>query len=263
VRGRKRFIKEVEMSMAPEPGAGRAPDWRGLAEHEKYDRFSHDTPGGWWDRDGVVGGLHVLNRARVAYFKEKLGSFQGKRMLDVGCGGGILSESLAREGAHVVAVDPSEASLSQAREHARAEDLSIEYRSGFAEALDFNEEFDAVFAVDVLEHVQDLEATLRACARALRPGGFFGFLTHNQTLEAFTFLIWQQEYLQRVMPKGAHDFHKFITPEAMRAALERAGLAPVEIRGLSRAGSGATYVIQVSDDVSVSYLGFATRPAQR
>ncbi len=248
------------MSGTMEPSQGRAPDWRGLEEHQKYDRFSRETPGGWWDLGGVVGGLHVLNRARVAYFREKLGSFQGKRMLDVGCGGGILSESLAREGAQVVAVDPSEASLTQAREHARSEGLAIEYRSGFAEEIGFHDEFDAVFAVDVLEHVQDLEATLGACARALKPGGFFGFLTHNQTLEAFTFLIWEQEYRQRVMPKGAHDFHKFITPEALRAALERAGMQPGEVRGLSRQGSGATYSIVVSDDASVSYLGFATRP---
>src|SRR5262245_27596485 len=212
------------MSGTMEPTAGGAPDWRGLAEHEKYDHFSREAPGGWWDQSGLVGGLHVLNRARVAYFREKLGVFQGKRMLDVGCGGGILAESLAREGARVVAVDPSEASLSQAREHARAQGLSIDYRAGFAEDLDLREEFDAVFAVDVLEHVQDLEATLRACARAFRPDGFFGFLTQNQTLEAFRFLIWEQEYRQRVMPKGAHDFHKFITPEAMRSALRRAGL---------------------------------------
>lgn len=251
------------MSGTREPTKGPAPDWRGLQEHQKYDRFSRETPGGWWDLGGVVGGLHVLNRARVAYFREKLGTFRHKRMLDVGCGGGILSESLAREGASVVAVDPSEASLAQAKEHARTENLAIEYRAGFAEEMGFHEEFDAVFAVDVLEHVQDLDTTLRACAWALKPGGFFGFLTHNQTLEAFTFLIWEQEYRQRVMPKGAHDFHKFITPEALRSALQRAELEPGEIRGLSRQGSGATYTIEVSDDVSISYLGCATRPRGR
>ncbi len=251
------------MSGTMEPTQGPAPDWRGMEEHQKYDRFSRETPGGWWDLDGVVGGLHVLNRARVAWFRDKLGSFQGKRMLDVGCGGGILSESLAREGAVVVAVDPSEASLAQAKEHAHTEGLSIDYRAGFAEAIGFDEEFDAVFAVDVLEHVQDLEVTLLACAQALKSGGFFGFLTHNQTLEAFTFLIWEQEYRQRVMPKGAHDFHKFITPEAMQAALLRAGLQPGEIRGLSRQGSGPTRSIVVSDDMSVSYLGFATKPNGR
>lgn len=251
------------MSGTMEPEEGRAPDWRGMAEHEKYDHFSRETPGGWWDQDGVVSGLHVLNRARVAYFREKLGSLRGKRVLDVGCGGGILAESLAHEGAQVVAVDPSEASLAQAREHARPERLSIDYRLGFAETLDFQEEFDAVFAVDVLEHVRDLEATLSACAAALKPDGFFGFLTHNQTLEAFNFLIWEQEYRLGTMPKGAHDFHKFITPEALCAAMRRAGMEPREIRGLSRRGIGGTYSIQVSDDVSISYLGWATRPKGR
>ena len=239
---------------------GKAPDWRGIADHEKYERFASETPEGWWDLHGTVGGLHVLNNARVAYFRDKMGGFAGKRVLDVGCGGGILSESLAREGALVVAVDPSPASIRVAREHALSTGLRIDYRVGFAERMDFLEEFDAVFAVDVLEHVEDLSASIFACARALKPGGSFGFLTHNQTLEAFTFMIWEQEYRQRVMPKGAHDFHKFITPEAMRAVLERAGLNNVDFRGLSRSGSGESYSIQVSDDVSISYLGYALKP---
>jgi 2-polyprenyl-6-hydroxyphenyl methylase/3-demethylubiquinone-9 3-methyltransferase len=232
-----------------------------MADHEKYERFATETPEGWWDLRGTVGGLHVLNRARVAYFQEKMGGFAGKKVLDVGCGGGILSESLAGGGAMVVAVDPSPASIRIAREHAHSAGLQIDYRVGFAEAMDFRDEFDAVFAVDVLEHVEDLSASIFACARALKPGGFFGFLTHNQTLEAFTFMIWEQEYRQRVMPKGAHDFHKFITPEAMRAVLERAGLKDVDFRGLSRSGSGEFYSIQVSDDVSISYLGYALKPS--
>jgi len=237
-----------------------APDWRGLKDHEKYERFAREIPGGWWDLTGPVGGLHVLNRARVAYFREKTGGFAGRRVLDVGCGGGILSESLAAEGARVVAVDPSPASIQAAKEHARAAGLDIDYRLGFAEAMDFREEFDAVFAVDVLEHVEDLSASMFTCALALAPGGFFGFLTHNQTLEAFTFMIWEQEYRQRVMPKGAHDFHKFITPEALRSVLERVGLVLSEFRGLSRSGSGDSYTIQVSDDLSISYLGYAMKP---
>ena len=241
---------------------GKAPDWRGLADSEKYERFAREAPEGWWDLRGVVGGLHVLNRARVAYFKEKLGSLAGKRVLDVGCGGGILSESLAEMGAGVVAVDPSPASIDVARRHADSRGLAIDYQVGFAEAMDFQEEFDAVFAVDVLEHVEDLSASLGTCARALKPGGWFGFLTHNQTLEAFTFMIWEQEYRRRVMPKGAHDFHKFITPEAMQSALASVGLVDMEFRGLSRSGEGESYAIVVSDDVSVSYLGCARKRAE-
>jgi 2-polyprenyl-6-hydroxyphenyl methylase/3-demethylubiquinone-9 3-methyltransferase len=241
---------------APPP----APDWRGLSEPARYDRLVADHPDAWWDLKGPMGGLHVLNRARVAYFRDKLGGFGGKRVLDVGCGGGIFAESAAGEGARVVAVDPSEASIREAAAHARSEGLSIDYRVGFAENLRFDSEFDAVFAVDVLEHVEDLAATLGACARALVRGGFFGFLTHNQTLEAFAFLIWRQEYVERVMPKGAHDFHKFLTPEALGAALQAAGLTLEEIRGLTRSGSGETYEIAVSDDLSISYLGYARRP---
>jgi 2-polyprenyl-6-hydroxyphenyl methylase/3-demethylubiquinone-9 3-methyltransferase len=233
-----------------------APDWRGIPEFQKYERFVEEVPGGWWDLRGPLGGLHVLNRARVAYFREKMGGIAGRRILDVGCGGGIFSESLAAEGAEVVGIDPSENSIRVAREHAAAQGLPIEYRVGFAEGLDLRREFDAVFAVDVLEHVADLAATLAGCARALRPSGLFGFLTHNQTLEAFRFLIWQQEYVEKLMPKGAHDFHKFITPEALAAALARAGIGLVETRGLSRTGEGETYEITLSDDPSISYLGY-------
>lgn len=234
-----------------------APDWRGLPDFEKYDRLVEEIPDGWWDLRSPLGGLHALNRARVAYFREKLGGFAGKRILDVGCGGGIFAESLAGDDALVVGIDPSSASIRVAREHAASRNLPIDYRSGFAERLGFEREFDAVFAVDVLEHVEDLTATLAACSRALKPGGFFGFLTHNQTLEAFRFLIWEQEYVERSMPKGAHDFHKFLAPEALAAALRGAGMNLVEVRGLSRAGSGASYEITLSDDLSISYLGFA------
>lgn len=234
-----------------------APDLRGLPDFEKYDRLVEENPGGWWDLRSPLGGLHALNRARVAYFREKLGGFAGKRILDVGCGGGIFAESLAGDDARVVGVDPSSASIRVAREHAASQNLPIDYREGFAEKLGFKREFDAVFAVDVLEHVEDLEATLSACSRALKPGGFFGFLTHNQTLEAFRFLIWEQEYVERSMPKGAHDFHKFLTPEALASALRGAGLSLAEVRGLSRTGRGESYDISLSDDLSISYLGFA------
>jgi 2-polyprenyl-6-hydroxyphenyl methylase/3-demethylubiquinone-9 3-methyltransferase len=247
--------------MSKEPGSapGTPPDWRGLADHVKYDQFAGESPEGWWDLKGPLAGLHVLNRARIVYFREKMGGFDGKRILDVGCGGGILSESLASEGAKVVAVDPSPASIEVAREHARRGGLSIDFRVGFAEKIDLREEFDIVFAVDVLEHVENLGASIAACAGALKPGGFFGFLTHNQTLEAFTFMIWEQEYQRKVMPKGAHDFHKFITPQAMRALLEQFGMEGVEVRGLTRSGSGESYSIQVSDDTSISYLGYARK----
>ncbi len=163
------------------------------------------------------------------------------------------------EGASVVGVDPSAASIEVARGHARRAGFSIDFRVGFAEKIGFREEFDIVFAVDVLEHVEDLAASIDACARALKPGGFFGFLTHNQTLEAFTFMIWEQEYQRRVMPKGAHDFHKFITPQSLRGLLEQAGMEDFEVRGLTRSGSGESYSIQVSDDISISYLGCARK----
>jgi 2-polyprenyl-6-hydroxyphenyl methylase / 3-demethylubiquinone-9 3-methyltransferase len=238
--------------------SGSLPRLGGLPERAKYERLVEQTPGVWWSDTGPFAGLHQLNAIRAEYFRRAFGSFAGKRVLDVGCGGGILSESLAREGAVVTGVDPSEKSIAVAREHAAQAGLAIDYRVGTGEdlAASFTEPFDLVFAVDVLEHVDDLDRTLAAIATVLAPGGGFGFLTHNRTIAAFLQVIWEEEYVQLTMPEGFHDFARFVTPAELSGLLARHGMVVQEMKGLSRASDGSRSLI---DDTAVTYIGWALR----
>lgn len=231
----------------------------GLSEPAKYERLVERAPGVWWSEEGPFAGLHQLNAVRVEYFRDAFGGFGGKRVLDVGSGGGILSESLAREGAVVTGVDPSEKSLAVARDHAAQGGLSIEYIRGTAEDLTgtgIEGTFDLVFAVDVLEHVDDLDRALAAIATVLAPGGGLGFLTHNRTLAAFLRLIWEEEYVEHTMPEGFHDFGRFITPEDLTAHLTRHAMVVQDLKGLERAADGSR---SLSDDTTVTYIGWALR----
>jgi len=229
------------------------PPLRGLSEPEKYERLVERAPEIWWSDTGPFVGLHELNVVRVDYFRRVFGGFAEKRVLDIGCGGGILAEALAREGAIVTGIDPSERSLAAARAHAREASLSIEYRVGTAEAVDGR--FDLVFAVDVLEHVDDVSGTLAAITRVLAPGGGVGFLTHNRTPAAFLDLIWEEEYVRHSMPEGFHEFARFITPDELRGLFQRHGIIVQEVKGIARAGG--TRVL--TDTTDVTYLGWAQK----
>jgi 2-polyprenyl-6-hydroxyphenyl methylase/3-demethylubiquinone-9 3-methyltransferase len=231
----------------------------GLAEPAKYERLVERAPDVWWSDAGPFVGLHQLNGIRVDYFRRVFGMFAGKRVLDVGCGGGILSEALAREGAAVTGVDPSEKSIAVARAHAAQAGLAIDYRVASGEDLgasSFAEGFDLVFAVDVLEHVDDLDRTVAAIATVLAPGGGLGFLTHNRTIAAFLQVIWDEEYVQRTMPEGFHDFARFITPAELTERLARHGMVVQEMKGLGRGADGSRSLI---DDTTITYIGWALR----
>jgi 2-polyprenyl-6-hydroxyphenyl methylase/3-demethylubiquinone-9 3-methyltransferase len=234
-------------------------DVRKLPDPAKYDRLIElESEAVWWELTGPLGGLHLLNQVRVPYFEQVLGGYGGKRILDIGCGGGIFTEALVRGGASVVAFDASERSLQAAKDHARDAGLQIDYRLSTAEEFDPGEEpYDAVMAVDVLEHVEDVDATVAMAARALKPGGVFGFLTHNQTLAAFEELIWQGEYQVGFIPKGNHDFHKFLSPEDLGRRLAANGLQIVETKGIAfDLEQPRAYTV---DSTEVSYLGHATK----
>ena len=233
----------------------------GLPEPEKYERLVERVPGVWWSDAGPFAGLHELNVARVDYLRDVFGGFGRKRVLDVGCGGGILAETLAAEGAVVTGIDPSEKSLAVARDHARRSGLAIDYRRGTAEELSgtgLEGTFDLVFAVDVLEHVDDLDRTLAAISRVLAPGGGLGFLTHNRTIAGFLQVIWEEEYVQHTMPEGFHDFARFITPGELTDKLGMNDMVVQEMKGVERAGDGSGRRV-LSDDLSVTYLGWALR----
>jgi len=233
----------------------------GLSEPEKYERLVERVPGVWWSDAGPFAGLHELNALRVEYFRRVFGGFGGKRVLDVGCGGGILAETLAAEGATVTGVDPSEKSLAAAREHARRAGLSIDYRRGTAEDLGgagLEGTFDLVFAVDVLEHVDDLERTIAGIARVLASGGGLGFLTHSRTIAGFLQVVWDEEYVQHTMPEGFHDFARFVTPGELTESLARHDMVVQEMKGVARAGDGAGRRV-LTDDLRVTYLGWELR----
>ena len=240
----------------------------GLPEPEKYERLVERVPGVWWSDAGPFAGLHELNALRVEYFRRVFSGFGGKRALDIGCGGGILAETLAAEGATVTGVDPSEKSLAAAREHARRSGLAIDYRPGTAEELGgagLEGAFDLVFAVDVLEHVDDLERTLAGIARVLAPGGGLGVLTHSRTIAGFLQVVWDEEYVQHTMPEGFHDFARFITPDELTEDVERNGMVVQEMKGVARAeasGAAGGNPRVLTDDLSVTYLGWALRTRQ-
>jgi 2-polyprenyl-6-hydroxyphenyl methylase/3-demethylubiquinone-9 3-methyltransferase len=233
----------------------------GLPEPEKYERLVERVPGLWWSAAGPFAGLHQLNVLRVEYFRAVFGGFGNKRVLDVGCGGGILAEALAAEGGTVTGIDPSEKSLAAARDHARRSGLAIDYRRGTAEDLagsGVEGTYDLVFAVDVLEHVDDLDRTLAAVATVLGPGGGFGFLTHNRTIAAFLQLVWTEEYVQHTMPEGFHEFRRFITPAELIEKLARCGMVVQDVKGVARAEDGSDQRV-LTDDLSITYLGWALR----
>src|SRR2546421_2179777 len=158
-------------------------------------------------------------------------------------------------------VDPSEKSLAAARAHAARSGLSVDYRLATAEDLascNFTDPFDLVFAVDVLEHVDDRDRTLAGVAQVLAPGGGLGFLTHNRTIAAFLQVIWDEEYVHHTMPEGLHDFARFITPGELTDGLQRNGMVVQEMKGIVRAEDGTGRRV-LTDDLTVTYLGWALR----
>src|SRR5438477_11275030 len=218
-------------------------------------------PGLWWSDAGPFAGLHELNAVRVEYFRAVFNGFGGKRVLDVGCGGGILAEALATEGARVTGIDPSERSLSAARDHAQRAGRATDDPRGTTEHVEtagLDGTSDLVFAVDVLEHVDDLDRTLAGVAAVLAPGGGLGFLTHNRTIAGFLQVVWDEEYVQHTMPEGFHDFARFITPAELSDAFACHDMVVQEMKGVERAGDGTGRRV-ITDDLSVTYLGWALR----
>ena len=198
-------------------------------EIEKFDRVSQI----WWDPKGEMGTLHTINPLRTNFIMERL-TVPDPRILDVGCGGGILSEALARAGARVTGLDLSEASIQVAKKHAQQQGLEIDYRYESAQEVAGQQAgtFDAVTCMEMLEHVPEPGKVVAACAQALKPGGQAFFSTINRTPKAFLFAIIGGEYILRLLPRGTHTYSKLIRPQELKDWTHEAGLEFVRLASL-------------------------------
>ena len=190
----------------------------------------------WWDPDGPQRALHVLNPVRLDYVRQRLApnGLQGRHVLDVGCGGGLLSEALAKEGAEVTAIDLAPELVKVARLHGLESGVKVDYRVQAVEDLAAERPgaFDAVTCMEMLEHVPDPAAILRACATLLRPGGRLFLSTLNRTPAAFALAIVGAEYVARLLPRGTHRYADFIKPSELASWLREAGLQIEDVSGL-------------------------------
>ena len=224
----------------------------------------------WWDPHGKMAPLHKLNPVRLGFIRDqavarfgrdskRLDCLAGLRILDIGCGGGVLSEPLARLGAVVVGADPSATNIAAAQQHATEAELTIDYRCGSAEGLaDAGERFDLVLAMEVVEHVADVALFVQRCAEMVKPGGLMIAATLNRTLKSFALAIVGAEYILRWLPRGTHQWDKFVTPNELEIAMEQGGLRAIEERGVIYNFLADRW--QLSSDTDVNYMLVAEKP---
>src|SRR5262245_1344543 len=239
------------------------------AEVERFSRHAAD----WWNPRGTMAPLHKFNPVRLGYIRDqaaarfdrdpkKLDGLKGLRMLDVGCGGGILSEPLARLGARVVGVDPAEDNITAARAHAKETGVEVDYRATTAEELAAKgERFDVVLVMEVVEHVVDVKEFVATCAAMVKPGGLLIAATLNRTLKSFALAIVGAEYVLRWLPRGTHQWDKFVTPEELESAMEKSGLQVIGERGVIYNPFADRW--QLSSDMDVNYMLVAGRSGQK
>ena len=215
----------------------------------------------WWDRDGEFRPLHEINPLRANFIDEH-SPVAGKRLVDVGCGGGILAEAMAQRGATVTGIDMGEAPLAVARLHQQESGLAVEYRQSTAEELAAREagSFDIVCCLEMLEHVPDPGSVISACAALAKAGGSLYFSTINRNPKAFVFAIVGAEHILRLLPAGTHDYAKFIKPSELAGWIRDAGLVVEGMTGLTYNPLTKYYRLNARD-VSVNYMVRAVKPA--
>ena len=222
----------------------------------------------WWDQAGKFRPLHQIGPARLQFVRDQLlGHFKrpaglrpltGLSILDIGCGGGLVSEPLARLGAAVTGIDPGATNIAVAKRHAAGAGLAIDYRSATAETLVTEARaFDAVVCLEVVEHVPDAAAFVATCAALVRPGGLLVMSTLNRTLKSYALAIIGAEYVLRWLPAGTHDWHRFITPEELARHFASAGLARPTFKGMIYSPFSDAW--SLADDLDVNYLAAAAK----
>lgn len=237
------------------------------------NEWYHRLGDAWWDPNGVVGPLHEINPTRIAYFCGVLGSLEGKHILEIGCGGGLMAEEYARQGAHVVGIDLSLPSVQVARRHSMDGELAIDYVGSQAERLPLPDaSFDAVVTADTLEHVEDLSRVVEEAARVLKPSGCFVYDTINRTWMSRLLLVWLPQRIFRIAPPDTHDYQRFIKPAELHALMAKHGLRNCETRGLplrrhpiaAAIGFARTRRLGgfiINDNLATSYVGYAVKAA--
>jgi len=236
-------------------------------EIEHFSRIADE----WWDVQGKFRPLHKFNPVRIAYIKEKIcTSFDrdmrdpqplaGLRILDIGCGGGLLCEPLTRLGAQMVGVDAAATNIEVAKIHAQKMGLAIDYRASTAEDLAAKgEKFDVVLNMEVIEHVANVDLFVSACSAMVKPGGLMFVATINRTLKARALVIIGAEYILRWLPKGTHSYQKFIRPDELRQQLQKNGLTAIDETGISYHPLDGSW--QRSRDMAANYIMLARRLA--
>lgn len=250
-----------------EPGMQPEPTTIDPDEVAKFESMAAE----WWDPNGKFKPLHMLNPCRLDYITSQIAAefdrdlatpepFSGLRLLDIGCGGGLLAEPMARLGATVVGADAAAGNIPVAQVHAAQSGLDIDYRNTTAEDLaDTGETFDIVLNMEVVEHVADPATYLTACRRLLKPGGLHICSTLNRTAKSFAAAIVGAEFIMRWLPKGTHDWNRFITPEELYGLLRDAGLDPVDRKGF--VFNPLSWSWSLSDrDLAVNYVTTSVKP---
>jgi 2-polyprenyl-6-hydroxyphenyl methylase/3-demethylubiquinone-9 3-methyltransferase len=252
----------------PQPGASSAATQGSSVDPTEIARFEK-LGDQWWDLDGPQKALHRLNQVRVGYLRNLLcGHFadgtaprdrnganplRGISIVDIGCGGGLLSESLARIGAQMIGVDPAAGNIEVAARHAQGQGLTIDYRADTVEALAAEaRQFDVVLAMEVIEHVADWRGFLQACAKLVRPGGLFVGATLNRTLKSYALAIVGAEYILHWVEAGTHDWNKFLRPDELAGPLLKAGLTEIDRAGVTYHPMRDEW--RLSGDFDVNYM---------
>ena len=213
----------------------------------------------WWDPNSEFKPLHDINPLRLNYIEQHSGGLAGKKVIDVGCGGGLLSEGMARRGAEVTGIDMGEAPLTVAKLHLYESQQTVDYQQSTAEAFAEKHpgEYDVVTCLEMLEHVPDPASIIAACAKLVKPGGQLFFSTINRNAKAYTFAIVGAEYLLKMLPKGTHEYQKFIKPSELSQWCRQAGLTARDITGMSY--NPFTREYKLGNDVDVNYLIYCNR----